>query len=105
MPLRSLASEQTVHVHLEGTVVVLRIRGCLDDAAGTAILQAVATAVDDEARRLDIDLREVTAFTASGARSLVTCRALLAGLSEGLHYRTGKGPGRDALLAAYADLP
>ena len=33
--------------------------------------------------------------------SLVQCRAICGDLPDGLHYRTGRGPGRAALLAAY----
>jgi hypothetical protein len=35
---------------------------------------------------------------------LVTCRTLGSDLPGGLHYRTSRGPGREALLSAYRDL-
>ena len=53
--------------------------------------------------RIDVDLRSLDSFTDAGARALVGCRDLASHLPEGLHYRTGRGPGRDALLAAYTD--
>ena len=59
--------------------------------------------IADGAERLEIDLCSLTGFTDGGACSLVACRHLCEGLADGLHYRTGQGPGRDALLAAYAD--
>jgi hypothetical protein len=105
MPLHQVQPDQSVETRLDGNVVVLTIRGCLDASAGVRVVRAAEAAVEDEARRLDIDLRDVTGFTTDGARALVTCRGLLTGLPEGLHYRTGKGAGRAALLAAYADGP
>jgi hypothetical protein len=53
--------------------------------------------------RLDIDLRGLQGYTEDGARALAACRTLGNRLVEGLHYRTGRGPGREALLVAYAD--
>ena len=52
---------------------------------------------------MDIDLCSLTGYTDAGAGSLVACRDLCTELPDGLHYRTGQGPGRDALLAAYAE--
>ncbi|MFP3900092.1 MAG: hypothetical protein ACLFXM_04505 [Acidimicrobiia bacterium] len=75
----------------------------LDRLAGDALLDAASAAVATGPSRLDIDLRRLESFTDEGARSLVSCRTLGSRLAEGLHYRTGRGPGRDALLAAYAD--
>ena len=54
--------------------------------------------------RIDVDLRALESYTDAGARALVGCRDLGAKLPEGLHYRTGRGPGREALLAAYTDV-
>jgi hypothetical protein len=85
--------------------VVLTIEGALDGDAGAALLEATRAAADDGAPRIDIDLRSVTAFTDDGARSLLRCRELCGALLDGLHYRTGQGPGREALLTAYAEEP
>ena len=52
---------------------------------------------------IDLMLPGMDGFTAEGACALVACRELCVGLADGLHYCTGQGPGRDALLAAYAD--
>lgn len=86
-----------------GMVVVLRVEGCLDADAGHALLDAATAGVHDGAARLDVDLRDLASYTAAGARALVACRDLSTALPAGLHYRTGSGPGREALLAAYAD--
>lgn len=88
-------------VAFEEGIVTVTVRGALDAEAGGAVCDAARWAVHQEARRLDIDLRLVTSFTAEGAAALRACRPGAAGLTEGLHYRTGRGPGREALLAAY----
>lgn len=85
--------------------VVLTIEGTLDGDAGEALLEATRVAAVDGTPRIDIDLRSVTGFTDAGARSLLRCRDLCGALLDGLHYRTGQGPGRDALLTAYAEEP
>ena len=92
-----------VDVTTEGGTVVLAVVRCLDEAAGGALLDAAAAAVDAGPSRIDVDLRALDSYTDAGARALVGCRDLGARLPEGLHYRTGRGPGRDALLAAYTD--
>ena len=91
----------------EGAVVVLAVKGDLDARAGTALVRAAADAGarPEEIVRVDVDLRAVDSFTPEGAAALLSCRDLTDGLSEGLHYRTGRGPGREALLAAYARSP
>ena len=94
---------ERVKVTLDGSVVVLTPTGCLDADAGKALLDAAHTAIASGASRLDVDLRGIADSTAEGAASLVTCRVVAAGLAEGLHYRTGRGAGRQALLAAYTD--
>ena len=91
-----------IRVTTEGDVAVLNVWGCLDTEVGEAVRAAAQNAVRERARRLDIDLRQVVAFTAEGAVALRDCRVDGAELQEGLHYRTGRGPGRQALLAAYA---
>jgi acetyl-CoA carboxylase carboxyltransferase component len=84
-----------------GTVIIT-VRGHLDGSAGGALLQAATVAVGAKgACRLDIDLRALDSFTPEGADALVACRAVGAQLPEGLHYRTGRGAGRSALLSAY----
>lgn len=88
-------------VAFEDGVVTVTVRGPLDAEAGRGVCAAAKGAVHREARRLDIDLRQVTSFTPDGAAALRACRPGAAGLTEGLHYRTGRGPGREALLAAY----
>jgi hypothetical protein len=92
-----------IAVTTDGTTVVLAVVRCLDEAAGDALLGAAAQAVDTGSSRIDIDLRALQSYTDAGAQALVSCRALGARLAEGLHYRTGRGPGREALLAAYTD--
>jgi hypothetical protein len=103
MPVIRMESEHTADVEAQDTGVVLTIRGCLDQAAGEVLVQAAARVVFEQASRLEIDLCSLTGFTTDGACALVACKEVCAGLPEGLHYRTGQGPGRDALLAAYAD--
>ena len=96
-----------IDVIQEGDTVVLAVVCCLDEAAGGALVDAASAAVDSGPSRIDVDLRSLDSYTDAGARALVSCRDLGARLPEGLHYRTGRGPGREALLAAYtdADLP
>ena len=97
----SSSSPEGLEVAIEDEIVVLIVRGRLDDVVGSDLAVATEGAVGRQARRLDIDLREVSSFTVEGAAALRACRTRAAGLREGLHYRTGRGPGRDALLAAY----
>ena len=87
----------------DGGVIVLSLTGELDKAAGDALQEAAAAVAEsDDTTRLDIDLRALASFTPEGADALVACRSLATSLPGGLHYRTGRGPGRAALLAAYA---
>jgi hypothetical protein len=89
----------------EGTTVVIAVEGNLNLTAGEALLNAAnAAVVGTGTTRLDIDLRALDEFNDEGASALVSCRQLGAQLAEGLHYRTGRGPGREALLAAYTDI-
>jgi hypothetical protein len=92
-----------IDVITDGKTVVLAVVSRLDEAAGHALLDAASAALDAGPSRIDVDLRALDSFTDAGARALVGCRDLGARLPEGLHYRTGRGPGRDALLAAYTD--
>lgn len=93
----------SIRVATEGTTVVIAVERCLDIPTGEALLNAASAAVEAGPTRLDIDLRALETFTPEGADALVSCRALGARLAEGLHYRTGRGPGREALLAAYSE--
>jgi hypothetical protein len=94
----------SIRVATEGTTVVIAVEGDLDVSTGQALVSAAAAAVQMGPSRLDIDLRALENFDDKGAVALVECRALGAQLTEGLHYRTGRGPGREALLAAYSDV-
>ena len=93
----------SIAVTSDGRTVVLSVGTCLDEAAGGALLDAASAAVDAATQRIDVDLRALETFTDAGARALVSCRDLCTHLPDGLHYRTGRGPGRDALMAAYTD--
>jgi hypothetical protein len=91
-----------VTVRSEGAAVVLELSDTLDATAGRALVDAATAAVADAPERLDIDLRNLRAWTPDGAIALVQCREICSDLADGLHYRTGRGPGRDALLSAYS---
>ena len=82
--------------------VVIALSGCLDRETGEELVRVATAVATDGASRLDIDLRALDDFTPEGAASLLACRDLCAHLDGGLHYRTGRGAGREALLAAYA---
>jgi hypothetical protein len=97
------AEHSPIDISTEGTTVVLAVVRCLDEKAGGALLDAASAALQHGPSRIEVDLRSLDSYTDAGARALVGCRDLGAGLPEGLHYRTGRGPGRDALLAAYTD--
>lgn len=92
-----------IRVAKEGTTVVIAVEGDLDVTTGEALIDAAEAAVRTGPTRLDIDLRALEDFDEEGACALVSCRELGAKLAEGLHYRTGRGPGRDALLTAYSE--
>lgn len=96
------ARDALVTVRNLGTAVVLEVADALDAMAGRVLIDAVASAIETAPQRVDIDLRAIASWTQDGARSLVRCRELCRDLPDGLHYRTGRGPGREALLAAYA---
>lgn len=103
MPVTPTDPDQAVRRCTEGEIVVLTINGCLDGEAGAALLKRVTTALEERVCRLDIDLRSLTGYTDQGASALGASRRMCVGLPEGLHYRTGQGPGREALLAAFVD--
>ena len=82
--------------------MVLELSDALDPRAGRVLVDAVTSAVATDPERVDIDLRALVSWTPEGARALVECREICRDVPDGLHYRTGRGPGREALLAAYA---
>jgi hypothetical protein len=96
------ARRAPVTVRSDGAAVVLELSDALDPLVGRVLVDAVTSAVATGPKRVDIDLRSLVSWTQEGARSLVRCREICRDLPDGLHYRTGRGPGRDALLAAYS---
>jgi G:T/U-mismatch repair DNA glycosylase len=96
------ARRAPVTVRTEGAAVVLELSDTLDATVGRALVDAATAAVADAPDRLDIDLRKLRTWTPDGAIALVRCREICTDLTDGLHYRTGRGPGRDALLSAYS---
>ena len=96
------ARRAPVTVSTQGGAVVLELSDLLDETVGDALVSAAIAALETQPSRVDIDLRGLASWTQAGARALVRCREVCADLPEGLHYRTGRGPGRAALLAAYA---
>lgn len=82
--------------------MILELSDLLDARTGDALVAAAEAALATEPERVDIDLRALQSWTPDGAVALVRCRTVCADLPDGLHYRTGRGPGRAALLAAYA---
>jgi hypothetical protein len=91
-----------VTVHTDGGAVVLELSDSLDPIVGRVLVDAVTSAVATGPNRVEIDLCAIRDWTLEGARALVQCRELCRDLPDGLHYRTGRGPGREALLAAYS---
>lgn len=103
--MTTAAEGDPIEVTRQDNTVVITVRHQLDADAGRSLVDSATTAVRTPGvSRLDIDLRELGSFTPEGARTLIVCRSLGAGLPDGLHYRTGRGAGRDALLTAYRDL-
>ena len=96
------ARRAPVTVRTSGAAVVLELSDLLDAAVGEALVAAAEAALEASPSRVDIDLRALQSWTQDGVSSLVRCREICSDLAEGLHYRTGRGPGRAALLAAYA---
>jgi hypothetical protein len=103
-PASSMPEPAAINVTSDGTAVVIAVEGGLDQSTGNALIDAATAAVATGPSHLDIDLRGLDSFTDEGAMALVTCRSLGSDLPGGLHYRTSRGPGREALLAAYRDL-
>ena len=88
-------------VRTDGAAVVLELSDLLDAGTGDALVAAAEAALLTDPERVEIDLRALQSWTHGGVVSLVRCRAICSDLPNGLHYRTGRGPGRAALLAAY----
>ena len=91
-----------VTVRIEDAAVVFELSDALDGSTGAALVAAAESAVVAVPERVDIDLQNLRSWTPDGVASLVRCREICRDLPGGLHYRTGRGPGREALLAAYA---
>jgi hypothetical protein len=85
--------------------IAMTLEGSLDEATGAALLDSVAKAVAGSPERVDIDVRQITAFEAPGAEALARCRDMCAQVPAGLHYRTEGGAGQLALLAAFEREP
>ena len=102
LPMTPVAARRApVTVRTGAGAVVLELADLLDAAAGDALVAAAEAAITTEPERVDIDLTALQSWTQDGAAALVRCRAVCSDLPDGLHYRTGRGPGRAALLAAY----
>jgi hypothetical protein len=95
------ARHEPVTVRTEPGAVVLELSDLLDAGAGAALVAAAEAAISTLPERVDIDLTGLQSWTQDGAAALVRCREVCGDLPDGLHYRTGRGPGRAALLAAY----
>jgi hypothetical protein len=95
------ARRAPVTIRTVGATVVLELSDLLDASTGAALVAAAEAALATEPARVDIDLRALQSWTQDGATALLRCRAICSDLPDGLHYRTGRGPGRAALLAAY----
>ena len=101
-PMTPVAARRAlVTVRTEAGAVVLELSDLLDARTGEALVAAASAATAQGPERVDIDLRDLQGWTQDGAAALVRCREICADLPAGLHYRTGRGPGRSALLAAY----
>ena len=96
------ARRAPVTVRSDGAAVVLELADLLDESIGEALVAAATAALETTPERVDIDLRLLQSWTQEGAAALVRCREICGDLPDGLHYRTGRGPGRAALLAAYS---
>jgi hypothetical protein len=98
------ADAPSILVVADGATVVISVERTLDTFAGATLARLAAAAVDEnEPQRLDVDLRALEDYTEDGARALVALRSLGGRLAEGLHFRTGRGPGREALLIAFTE--
>jgi len=96
------ARRSPLTVRSDRGALVLELADLLDASVGEALVAAADAALETSPSRVDIDLQRLQSWTHEGALALVRCREICRDLPEGLHYRTGRGPGRAALLAAYA---
>jgi hypothetical protein len=95
---------ESIRVSTGGSTVVIAVEHRLDAVAGQSLLRAALDAIEtQQPERVEIDLRALQDYDDDGAAALAACRSLATRLPEGLHYRTGRGPGREALLVAYQD--
>jgi hypothetical protein len=91
-----------VTVRSEGVGLVLEVAELLDAGTGGALVAAARAARSTNPECVHIDLRALESWTPGGATALLRCHEILGDLPDGLHFRTGRGAGRAALLAAYA---
>ncbi len=88
-------------VEVDDDVVTISLYGRLDGGAAHLIMKALWAAIERGAARIDLDLLAVRSWTEGGAEVLARCRALTSERPVGLRFRTGAGPGRDALIFAF----
>jgi hypothetical protein len=102
MPTRRRTDEPSAAVLFttQRGVALITVQGELGADAGAALLRAGTTASGTE--RVEVDLLQVTGFTADGAAALVACRDTMP--PGTLVFRTDGGPGADAVLAAFAEV-
>jgi hypothetical protein len=102
MPLRRQTAGPSPAVVLttQRGVALITLQGELGADAGAALLRAATTASGSE--RVEVDLLQVTGFTADGAAALVACRDTMP--TGTLVFRTDGGPGADAVLAAFTEV-
>ena len=86
----------------ENQVLDLTVAGVLDERAGSALLFAVADAADAGWRRIEVDLRDVTAHTEQGAAAISRLCRTGSRLPRGIGFSVASGPSREALLASLA---
>lgn len=103
MPL--LPTSGQVRARTDGATVTISLTGDLDGVAGGALLDTVRHELDRAPARIDIDLGGLSGFTDEGSAALAECKAVAAGLADGLHYCTEGGAGQGALLAAFSSDP
>lgn len=84
-------------------VLNLTVAGVLDEAAGCALLRAVAEATDTGWDRVQVDLREVSAHTAQGTAAVTKLCRTGSRLPHGIGFSVTDGPSRQALLVSLAD--
>ena len=88
-------------VRMEGPVSVVEVRGPLDQA-GAADLLEFAAAAASACLAVQIDLDAVESMTPEAAAALLFRRAPWGKVAEKITLRANGGPGRQAVLRAYA---